>query len=84
MIKHWRLFDTITLEQIKQLDTAHICVRMEDDVSDFEFPLVGKKQFVKSRDIYISTFDENQETLLYLMFPDTIKLIGYNNDFYPN
>jgi hypothetical protein len=81
MIKHWRLFDTITAEQIKQLDTAGIYVRIEDDVSDFEFPFAGKVQFVKSRDIYISTATEKQETLLYLMFPDTVKLIGYDNDY---
>ena len=81
MIKHWRLFDSITTEQIKQLDTAGICVKIENDVSELEFPLAGKVQFIKSSDVYISTATEKQETLLYLMFPDTVKLIGYDNDY---
>lgn len=79
MIKHWRLFDSITAEQIKQLDTAGIYVRIEDDVSDFEFPFAGKVQFVKSRDIYISTTDEKQETLLHIMFVDNLKFMGYTD-----
>jgi hypothetical protein len=77
MIKHWRLFDSITAEQIRQLRTAGIYVRIEDDVSDFEFPFAGKVQFVKSRDIYISTTDEKQETLLHIMFVDNLKFMGY-------
>ena len=81
MIKHWRLFDSITAQQLKQLDTAGIYVRIEDDTSELDFPIVGKVQFVKSQDIYISTVKESQETLLHLMFPDTVKLIGYNNDY---
>lgn len=81
MIKHWRLFDSITTQQLKQLDTAGIYVRIEDDVSELEFPLAGKVQLVKGQDIYISTVKESQETLLHLMFPGTVKLIGYNNDY---
>lgn len=81
MIKHWRLFDSITLQQAMQLDTAGIYVRIEDDVSEMDFPIHGRVQFVKGQDIYISTTQESQETLLYLMFPNTIKLIGYNNDY---
>lgn len=83
IIKHWRLFDTITTEQIKQLDTARIYVRIVDNTSELEFPLAGKVHFVKSQDIYISTTDEKQETLLHLLFADKIKLVGYNNDLYP-
>ena len=81
MIKHWRLFDSITAQQLKQLDTAGIYVRIEDDTSELDFPIVGKVQFVKSQDIYISTVKESQETLLHLMFPNTVKLMGYNNDY---
>lgn len=82
MIKHWRVFDDITEEQIKQLNIAHIYFRKVDETSEVEFPIYGKVQFVKSQDIYISTTDEKQETLLHLMFTDKIKLIGYSNDFY--
>ena len=81
MIKHWRLFDSITAQQLKQLDTAGIYVRIEDDTSELDFPIVGKVQIVKSQDIYISTTKESQETMLHLMFPNTVKLIGYNNDY---
>jgi hypothetical protein len=81
MIKHWRLFDTITAQQLKQLDTAGIYVRIEDDASELEFPMYGKVKIVKSQDIYISTTKESHETLLQLMFSDTVKLIGYNNDY---
>ena len=81
MIKHWRLFDSITAEQIRQLRTAGIYVRIEDDVSELEFPLAGKVQFVKSSDIYISTTSEKQETLLHILFVDKVQLIGYNNDY---
>ena len=81
MIKHWRLFDSITAQQLKQLDSAGIYVRIEDDTSELDFPIYGKVQFVKSQDIYISTVKESQETLLHLMFSDTVKLIGYNNDY---
>lgn len=79
MIKHWRLFDTITQEQIKQLRTAKIFVRIEDDVSYLDFPITGRLPFVKSQDIYITTVDEKQETILYTMFPDTLKFMGYND-----
>lgn len=81
MIKNWRLFDSITAQQAKQLDTAGIYVRIENDTSELEFPIYGKVQFVKGQDIYISTTQESQETLLHLMFPNTIELIGYNNDY---
>lgn len=81
LIKHWRLFDTITTQQLKQLDTAGIYVRIVDDTSELEFPIHGKVQFVKGQDIYISTVKESQETLLHLMFADTVKLIGYDNDY---
>jgi hypothetical protein len=81
VIKHWRLFDSITAQQLKQLDIAGIYVRIEDDASELEFPMYGKVKIVKSQDVYISTFKESQETLIHLMFPDTIELIGYNNDF---
>jgi hypothetical protein len=79
MIKHWRLFDSITTEQLKQLRTAGIFVKIEDDVSYLDFPLAGKVPFVKSQDVYISTLNENQETILYIMFPDTLKFMGYTD-----
>lgn len=79
MIKHWRLFDTITQEQIKQLRTAKIFVRIEDDVSYLDFPLQGRVPFVKSQDVYISTLNEKQETLLHIMFPDNLKFMGYSD-----
>jgi DNA polymerase sigma len=81
VIKHWRLFDSIAAEQIKQLDIAGICVRIEDDVSELEFPLAGKVQFVKNSDVYISTATEKQETLLRILFVDKVQFIGYNNDY---
>jgi hypothetical protein len=81
MIKHWRLFDTITAEQIKQLDTAGICVKIENDVSELEFPLAGKVQFVKSSDVYISTINEKQESFLFLMFnTDKLDHVGTEYD----
>jgi hypothetical protein len=80
MIKHWRLFDTITEQQLKQLDSVGIYVKIEDDVSELDFPIYGKVPFVKSQDIYISTTKESQETLLHLMFADTVRPIGYEND----
>lgn len=77
MIKYWRLLDTITSEQIRQLDTAGICVKIEDDVSELEFPLAGKVQFVKSSDVYISTVNNKQEAFLFLMFNlDKIEHVG--------
>ena len=75
MIKHWRLFDSITSQQLKQLATAGIYVRIENDVSELEFPLTSKVQFVKSQDIYISTTKKSQETLLHLMFPTQLQLL---------
>lgn len=82
MIKHWRLFDNITLEQIKQLDTAGIYVKVEDDVSEIEFPLAGKVHIVKGQDVYITTAKESQETLLHIMFSDRLRLteVIYSND----
>jgi hypothetical protein len=82
MIKHWRLFGTVTLEQIKQLDIARIYVKIEDDVTEFEFPLVGRKQFVKNQDVYITTTNEKQETLIQLLFPGNLLLIEAHNDQY--
>lgn len=75
MIKHWRLFETITAQQIQQLHVAGIFVRIEEDVSEIEFPLAGKVQFLKGQDIYISTSKDSQDTLLRMMFPNTIKLL---------
>jgi hypothetical protein len=82
MIKHWRLFDSVTAEQIKQLDIARIYVKIEDDVTEFEFPLVGRKQFVKNQDVYITTTNEKQETLIQLLFPGNLLLIEAHNDQY--
>jgi hypothetical protein len=79
MIKHWRLFDTISMEQINQLRTAKIFVRIEDDVSYLDFPIYGRLPIVRGQDIYISTVDEKQETILYTMFPDSLKFMGYND-----
>jgi hypothetical protein len=79
MIKHWRLFDSITAEQIRQLRTAGIYVKIEDDVSYLDFPLQGRVPFVKSQDVYISTLNEKQETLLHIMFVDTLKFMGYTD-----
>ena len=73
MIKHWRLFDDITDTQIRQLDTAGISVKIEDDVSEIDFPIHGKVHVVKSRDVYISTTNDKQEAFLFLMF-DTNKI----------
>jgi hypothetical protein len=83
VIKHWRLFDSITEEQIKQLDTAGLCVRIEDDVSELEFPLAGKIQFVKSRDVYISTTNEKQESFLFLIV-NTANLKRMRTDYDQN
>jgi len=81
MIKHWRLFDSITDTQIRQLDTADICVRIEDDTSEIDFPLHGKVHFVKSRDVYISTTNDKQEAFLFLMFdPNKIQQVGTEYD----
>ncbi len=81
MIKHWRLFDDITEEQVKQLQKAGIFVRIEDDVTYLDFPIAGKLPFKRGEDVYISTLNENQETILHILFPETVKLIGYNNDY---
>lgn len=82
MIKHWRLFDNITLEQIKQLDIADIDVKVEDDVGEIEFPLAGKVRVVKSQNVYITTTKESQETLLHIMFSNRLQLteVIYSND----
>ena len=81
MIKHWRLYDSITDTQIRQLDTAGICVRIEDDTSEIDFPLHGKVQVVKSRDVYISTTNDKQEAFLFLMFdPNKIQHVGTEYD----
>ncbi len=82
MIKHWRLFDSITAEQIKQLDIARIYVKIEDDVGEIEFTLARKVQFVKSQDVYITTTNEKQETLIQLLFPGNLLLIEAHNDQY--
>lgn len=76
-IKHWRLFDVITEAQIKQLERASIIVKIEDDFSEIEFPIYGKVQVLKSQDIYLTTVDETQETMLYLMFANSIKFMGH-------
>jgi len=79
VIKHWRLFDSITAKQIRQLRTAGIYVKIEDDVSYLDFPLKGRVPFVKSQDVYISTLNEKQETLLHIMFVDNLKFMGYTD-----
>jgi len=81
MIKHWRLFDSITDTQISQLYAAGISVNVENDASELEFPIVGKVQFVKSYEVWISTTSEKQETFLYLMFnADNLQLVGKEYD----
>ena len=82
MIKHWRLFGTVTLEQIKQLDIARIYVKIEDNVCEIEFTLSRKVQFVKNQDVYITTTNEKQETLIQLLFPGNLLLIEAHNDQY--
>ncbi len=77
IIKHWRLFDEITEAQKNQLERARIIVKIEDDFSEIEFPIYGKVQVLKSQDIYLTTVDEAQETMLYLMFANTIKFMGH-------
>lgn len=74
MIKHWRLFDDISEAQYRQLTVAGVAVSIDYDTSDFEFPTTGRIQTVKSRDVYISTINEKQETLIQLMFPGTLRL----------
>jgi len=68
MIKHWRLYDSITDTEIRQLYTAGIAVRKEKDVSRMDFPIRGEVSIVKSYDIHISTANEKQESFLLLMF----------------
>lgn len=81
MIKHWRLFDSITDTQISQLQSAGICVNIENDTSEIDFPIHGKVQIVKCQDVWISTANDKQETLLFLVFdPDKLQLAGKEYD----
>ena len=81
MIKHWILFDDIVDSQKKQLQTAKIFYRISKDVSYFDFPLDSSRvPFVKNQEIYFTTINESQETLLRLMFVDKIKHISYKDD----
>jgi len=85
MIKHWRLYDSITATQIKQLYTADITVRRADDTGEIDFPMSGRVRYVKSYDIYISTVNEKQESFLFLMFnSDKLLLVEteYDNRYY--
>jgi hypothetical protein len=83
MIKHWRLFDDITEEQIKQLQDSDIFVRVETDVDYFDVVTAGIKNYstIKRQDVFIGTTVESQETILHLLFPGKVKLIGYDYDY---
>jgi hypothetical protein len=86
MIKKWRMFNSISSAQVAQLYAAGIGTKIENDVSYLDFPLKGKVPFVKSTDIWIFTTNEQQETLLALLFPHgsyTLEEVDYEqyNEF---
>lgn len=81
MIKHWRLYESITQAQLKQLDIAGSYVKIENEISEIEFTIHKGIQLVKNQDIYISTSTDLQEILLHIMFPGTVKLIGYDDNY---
>ena len=83
MIKHWCLFDSVTSDQIKQLNTAGIEIKIEDDFSELEFPLVGKVQIVKRQDVYIITTNNKQESFLSLIV-NTANLKHMRTDYDEN
>ena len=83
MIKHWRLFDDITEEQIKQLQDSDIFVRVVTDVDYFDVVTAGIKNYsiIERQDVFIGTTVESQETILHLLFPGKVKLIVYDYDY---
>ena len=68
MQKIWRLRGTISDRQIHQLYSAEIGFNIESDVEQIDMNIHGNYQIVKSNKITLTTVDEKQETLLFLMF----------------
>jgi hypothetical protein len=68
MQKIWRLRDTISDRQIHQLYSAGIDFNIESDIERIEMNIRGNFQILKSNEITLTTVDEKQETLLFLMF----------------
>ena len=68
MQKIWRLRGTISDRQIHQLYSADIGFNIESDIEQIDMNIRGNYQILKSNKITITTVDEKQETLLFLMF----------------
>lgn len=68
MQKIWRLRGAISDRQIHQLYSAGIGFDIESDIEQIDMNIRGNFQIVKSTKITLTTVDENQETLLFLMF----------------
>lgn len=82
MIKHWRLFDTITDTQISQLHDAGVYVKVENDTCVIDSTIHSKVRVIKTQDLWISTATEKQETFLFLLFdPDKLQLVGKEYDY---
>lgn len=80
MIKHWRLYESISNSQIKQLYTAGISVNVDDKFTNV-YLSSGPVPIVTSQEVWISTTSEKQETFLFLMFDtDKLQLAGKEYD----
>ena len=68
MQKIWRLRGPISDRQIHQLYSADIGFNIESDIEQIDMNIRGNYQILKSNEIILTTVDEKQETLLFLMF----------------
>lgn len=72
MTKHWRLYESISDSQVRQLYAVGITVNIDNDFVEFDFPSYPQTRFIKAQTVNITTVSESQEVFLRLMFNNTI------------
>lgn len=83
MIKKWCLQDTITQEQMTQLTASGINYELEYEKSyEIVSYRYNSQTYITSVVANIYTTSEKQETLLFLLFGNSIRLIGIENESY--
>lgn len=83
MIKKWCLQDTLTQKQMAQLLASGINYELEYEKSyEIVSYRYNSQTYITSVVANIYTTSEQQETLLLLLFGDSIRLIGVTDESY--
>lgn len=86
MLKRFRLYKEITVNEIAQLELAGIRIEMEHDIETMEVSMTygSKPRYIKMSSVYLHTRNNKQETLLSLILSlDSYQLEEVEDEGYP-